>query len=162
MLVTLGFLISAVTSAQGGSAIDAPQWRWFVTCSRPAATRLHVTLRGKSLFDATVPVCRIPEAERSEKADHTILTFHFRGDPSWFDSEAASVPGTPIEGSIWQAGGEAYGMLLGVSFLGRHQVLLNTIHIAKADEYSSAPVANGIVVSTGKFRARMAAEQKVR
>jgi hypothetical protein len=151
VLSGLWILISAAAVAAAPTA-DAPTWRWYVTCPSPAVTRIHVTLRGRPLLDATVPVCRVPEGARSTKAEGTVLEFHFRGDPSWFDTEETSVPGTAIEGNIWQAGGETYGMLLGVAFVGAGRVLLNTVHIAQDGEHSSAPVAKGVVVSTSKFR----------
>jgi hypothetical protein len=136
-------------------ASQPPRWRWFVECADGATTRLHVTLRRRTLLDVTVPVCVVPEHQRSREAEERVLEFHFKGDPAWFDLEHRSSPGTAIEGNIWQAGGETYGMLLGVSFVetgGAGRILLNTIHISMVTEHSSAPVAVGIDVSTSRYR----------
>lgn len=150
----LALLAFGAPKGPGPLPADA-KWRWYVACDRPATTRIHVTLAGKTLFDATVPVCRVAEADRSQKAERTTLKFTFRGDPTWFDGHVAAAPGTPVEGNIWQAGGETYGIIFGVSFASANRILLNTVHIAYDDRRSEGPIAKGLVVSTTPFRAKV-------
>ena len=65
-----------------------------------------------------------------------------------FDADFASL-GTPeIEGNVWEAGSEHDQILLGVSFLTKDRILLNTTHFATANGASQAPLVERLVMTT--------------
>lgn len=53
-----------------------------------------------------------------------------------------------IEGSIWQAGADPDDLLLGVSFMTKDRVLLNTIHVAIPDKLAQTKIDSGMLVKT--------------
>ena len=75
------------------------------------------------------------------------MAFYFKGGHE-FQGEYRTAKTQTIEGNIWQAAEDPDGLLLGVSFATKKQVLLNTIHLAKANSVSQSEVDNGILVKT--------------
>jgi len=153
MMLATSVLSLLLTTGEADSTAEA-KWRWYVACERPFSTRIVVALEGTWVFDATVPVCRVPEAQRTAQAERKVLRFWFRGNPAQFDAEAPSAPGSKIEGSVWQAGGETTGIVFGVSLQSSGRIILNTLHVADSDRRSQHPVAKGLVVSTTRFQGK--------
>lgn len=75
------------------------------------------------------------------------MVFFFRGGHV-FDGEFRTSRSESIEGNIWEAGTDPGIILFGVSFMTKKQLLLNTIHIAKADRASATEIDPGMVVRT--------------
>ena len=59
-----------------------------------------------------------------------------------------------VTGSIWEAGAEASGLVLGVSFQTSDRILLNSLHVVSVSAGSSAEIAPGIVVRSSVERTR--------
>ena len=57
-----------------------------------------------------------------------------------------------IEGSIWQAGSDPGIIYLGLFFSNGHQILLNTLHIAKPYKESTFEIDRGLSVHTFPLR----------
>ena len=149
-----GALLSlAVTAGEGGGVSEA-RWRWYVACDSPSSTRVLVTFENTPVLDATVPVCRVAEARRNPEAERRVLEFSFRANPAQFDDQAPFAPGSNIVGNVWQAGGEPDGIVFGVSLQTNGRILLNTLHIAGAGQRSRESLAQGLVVTTTRFRGK--------
>jgi len=128
-------------------------WRWFVDCPQPHSTRLQVTLRGRTLYDATLPLCDVTPSERSQRAEQRRLRFFFTTDAGLFGDEFRHLGVRRIEGNVWEAGGDADQIILGLSFQIPEQILLNTLHLAAESQRSTSDLARGLTSSTSPFLA---------
>ena len=99
---------------------------------------------GKSSTDHSFPIC--PIADRSGEVEKRVV-FSFKGGHI-FQGEYRTRRTDSIEGNIWQAGSDPGVILFGVSFSTKKQVLLNTIHIAKAGVTSVSEIDPGLTVRT--------------
>jgi hypothetical protein len=102
---------------------------------------------GKVVHHSNFPVCRITDDALTAVAADEVVTFHFKGGHT-FQDEYRTNKAQVIEGSIWEAGAETDGLLLGVSFVSKGQILLNTIHISKEGSLSASEIDRGITVRT--------------
>lgn len=127
------------------------KWRWFRDCAEPLTTRLFVSLHGRSLFDATLPLCHVPDTSPSSTGKPRILRFFFTADASVFGEEFKHLGIRRIEGNVWEAGGDPDDIILGLSFEAGEQILLNTLHIASCLQPSSLDQATGLVSRTSAF-----------
>lgn len=59
-----------------------------------------------------------------------------------------------VEGDIWQASGDTDALILGISFATKHQILLNTLHVANVDRKSTAELDKGLYIITYPVVAR--------
>jgi hypothetical protein len=89
-----------------------------------------------------MPFANIPAEPRKT------LAFKFRARASRFGSEFSAFGVQEVEANIWRAGGEADGIVLGVSVMVPRQVLLNTLHFASATQRSETPLADVLVIIT--------------
>jgi hypothetical protein len=117
---------------------------------------IDVFLYNKPIYQAHFYVsarnCREKDSIHIQKT----LTFSFRakcnifstGEDNTLDSLFDSFGTQLIEGDIWQAGNDSSVILLGVSFVTKDQILLNTIHIAIRDSISESELADGLFIKT--------------
>jgi hypothetical protein len=142
----------AVISGSGGAAQDKPVWFWFATCGGPLMT-IEVSLDGAVVNRASLPVCKALRGSAAAQgaAGRLDFTFVARRPMTWSgyrDRPDVTPAGERIEGSIWQAGAEPDTLLLGVSYLTKDRVLMNTIHTAHPLDRRESEIAKGLVVRT--------------
>jgi hypothetical protein len=123
-------------------------WHWFGNCASSDSLVLAVALDGKSIYSSAFPICRRRRADIKPEPQQRLLEFRFDGEPRRFRARNRVTGMQPIAGNIWEAGGEGDAILLGVSFSTEDQVLLNTIHVARADAPSRSERVRGLVVTT--------------
>src|SRR3954451_6260577 len=99
-------------------------WTWSKGCD--GDHKLDVTVRSdrKVLYHGVLPIC-----QGSRDAEDGRVEFHFSGGRI-FQAKYRTRTTDSIEGDIWQSGGEADALILGISFDSGKQILLNTLHIA--------------------------------
>ena len=155
------FLVAAVTGsclapaplaaqgdeAGGRRAADEVVWHWFGRCAGHDSLELNVTLDGQLLFASTFQICHQRRADIKPDPQQRILEFRFKAAPNRFRTHTSRDP-VPITADIWEAGAETYGMRLGISFSSDAQVLLNTIHTARAQAASRSEQVRGMVIAT--------------
>lgn len=97
---------------------------------------IEVRIDGKSVSKSSFPICKTTNAA-DDHNKQKILAFTFRGGRK-FQGEYQTSRDEQVEGNVWQAGADVEDLLLGISFLSRkqHQILLNTIQIARPDRRS--------------------------
>ena len=151
------FLVSAPALAlvpvplSGQARTTAPNevvWHWFGACASGDSLVLEVQLDGKSLYNSTFPICQVRRSEIKPEPQQRILEFPFNAEPQRFRTQDRATGTQPIAGNVWEAGGERDAILLGVSFATEHQVLLNTIHVARAHSASRSERVRGLVITT--------------
>jgi hypothetical protein len=142
-------------SVAGQGRTSAPNeivWHWFGDCPGSDSIFLEVHFDGKSLYSSTFPICQTRRAGIKPEAQQRILQFRFDAEPRRFRAQNRATGTQPIEGNIWEAGRERQAILLGVSFSTEQQVLLNTIHAARADSPSRSERVRGLVITTRPVR----------
>jgi hypothetical protein len=156
LTVLLFAIATSATAAPQSPAPASPVWRWFQNCAAKTTMAMNVTVDGKSVFKSSFPICKTTNASADDRGTkQRILVFTFKGGHT-FQGKYQTTSAETVEGNIWQAGAEASGLLLGVSFVSKkqNQILLNTIHIAQPDHRSVEEVDNGIFVETRPVRAK--------
>jgi hypothetical protein len=134
---------AAAQSTAPVAPVKETVWYWSQSCSENRALKLEVSLHGKLIFRSSFPICSMARTDQAQKT----LVFRFKGGQI-YQGEYHTSPTDVIEGNIWQAGADPDALILGVSFMTKRQVLLNTLHIAKPGRYSTTEVDRGIVVRT--------------
>ena len=109
-----------------------------------------MVIDGKTAFQSDFAVCQIPKETKASFPQKNIV-FSIKGGHT-FQKQYVTTPHEMIRGDIWLAGSDPDDLLLGVSFMDDKRVLLNTIHIAKPNQESSAEIDPGIEVRTLPFK----------
>ncbi len=133
-------VLSAATLARGSEQADDLVWTWFTKCAEPRQIALEVEVDGRVIHTSQFPACLAHRAAN----DGRQIAFPLSAKKSHF----GETPGTALEVNVWEAGAEAKGMILGVSFMSPQRVWLNTLHFAEVDRPSASKLARGIVVKT--------------
>ncbi len=112
-------------------------------CRADSGIDLRITLDGTPIYHGVLAACpeMLPDALRDR---YTRATFFFRPARSLDWDEVRTSARERIEGNVWRAGADSDDVLLGISFVARDRVLLNTIHIAALDSPSAYPLGAGI------------------
>ncbi len=134
------------------SARDEVVWHWFGDCAGGDSLVLEVTLDGKSIYSSAFPICQRRRSAIKPEPQQRILEFRFAGVPGRFGTRYRATEPEPIEGNIWERRGERHAILLGVSFATDQRVLLNTVHVARADSPSRSERVRGLVILTRPAR----------
>jgi hypothetical protein len=103
---------------------------------------LTVRLDRKVLYRGVVPICR-----GSRDTEDGRVAFHFAGGHA-FQGKCHTRSTDIVEGDIWQAGGEPDALILGLSFDTGKQILLNTLHVARAEKQTSSELDKGLFITT--------------
>ena len=115
---------------------------------------IEVKVDGKSVLKSSFPTCKTTNAPADDR-DHKqkIVAFTFKGGHR-FQGEYQTSSAEMVEGNIWQAGADADGLVLGVSFVSnkQNQILLNTVKIAQPDRRSVEEVDPSVFVETYPVR----------
>ena len=142
-LLFLATLVAAPAVTQSSASENGDVvWTWSKRCNGDHKLGVTVRLDGKVLYRGVLPICR-----GSRDAENGRVEFHFAGGHT-FQGEYRTRSTDTIEGDIWQAGGESDALILGVSFDGGKQVLLNTLHIARVEKQTSSELDKGLVITT--------------
>jgi hypothetical protein len=122
-------------------------WSWFGDCGKETNVGLEVLLDGKVIEHLSFPICPILNGSEESYANRKTVAFSFKGGHI-FKGEYRTRRTETIEGNIWQAGTDPGVILLGISFMTKKQVVLNTIHAAKLGGDSTSEIDRGLSVRT--------------
>lgn len=145
MLLLFAVSLPAPAIAQHPSALEkAPDvvWTWSGKCNASQKLSVTVRLENNLLYKGFLPICR-----GNRSAEDGRVAFHFTSNHLFGDQYRARKSDT-IEGDIWQAGGEADALILGISLATKKQVMLNTLHVAKPDKQTTAELDKGLYITT--------------
>ncbi|WP_213602510.1 hypothetical protein [Pseudoxanthomonas japonensis] len=133
-------MIPLAGSAKEGSS---PQvWQLRDDCDRPTVVYLRVDAGKTRLLEARMPLCkgsREPAAESKPPID-----FAAPGIATRFDIPQDAA----LTGSLWVAGAEPDGVILGISFHTEERVLLNTMRFVPSSTASQSDIMEGVRLST--------------
>ena len=100
----------AVGQPSAAAANSDVVWTWSKRCNDDHRLGVKILLDGKALYRGVLPICRGSRDEEDGRVE-----FHFVGGHT-FQGEYRTRTKDSIEGDIWQAGGEADALILGISF----------------------------------------------
>ena len=132
------------SSGQGGEKV----WYWFSDCQPRKMMGVEVVLDGKSVYRTEFRICALERNGQQSAGSPNIRKAFYFGGGHTFQGEYHTTERQRIEGNIWQAGADPDALLLGVSFMTKNQILLNTLHVAKPDKATGTMVDPGVVVRT--------------
>jgi hypothetical protein len=135
------------SSSQSGEKV----WYWFSDCQSGKMMGVEVLLDGKSIYRTEFRICSLERNDPQSAGPPNIKAFYFSGGHT-FQGGYHTTKTQRIEGDIWQAGADPDALLLGVSFMTKNRVLLNTLHIAKPGKATESEIDTGIVVRTYPLR----------
>lgn len=149
-------IAAALALALAASASRPPQagrvWFWFKSCGGPRMT-LQVRLDGATIFGSSFPICKGKRSSISRAVRKKHLNFTFKPSRAivwkgYRDSDNTSRPGQAIKGSIWLAGSDPDDLVLGLVFMTRNSIYMNTIHIAHPGKRDQTEIEPGLAVTT--------------
>jgi len=148
MLLIIAAAAPAVASDEG------LVWFWFATCGGPVM-RLEVRLDQKIIYESVFPLCRAKRSSAHSKGQTKKLDFVFNAPRAivWQGyrdegKDNTTGPNQEIEGNIWLAGADPDAMILGVSFVSRGSIYMNSLHIASPYRRAVAEIEPGLLVIT--------------
>jgi len=141
----LCFIAPAAAAAQTHDTV----WVWSNECVHPKTLALEVRFDGREVYRTQLPICR---AERSaENADGVSFRFASNRPIVWvgYRSETGDTSTVgPLQGIIWQAGGESDHLILGVAFTADSTLYMNSLFRALPDRPARDDYARGLEVRT--------------
>ena len=141
-----------VSASGQGSARNEIVWHWFGTCAGSDSLALEVSLDGKQVYAATFPICKLRRSQIKPDRQQRLLAFRFDAVPRRFGPRSRVADMRPIDGNVWEAGGEGQAIQLGVSFAAEDQVLMNMHLVASVDVPSRTERIRGVVITTRPVR----------
>lgn len=127
-------------------------WHWFGGCASSDSLILEFHVDGKSVYNATFPVCHMRRSDIRPEPQQRVLTFHFDAAPHRFGSQYRASDPEPITANVWEAGQRPTAVQLGVSFATAERVLLNTRHAARPDSPARSEWIRGLELITRPVR----------
>ncbi len=132
--------------AQGHDTV----WVWSAMCGQPRTIALDVRLDQSLIYHTRLPMCRV---ERALEIGETIrFSFTPHRPIVWMgyrtDKGDTTNADTPVEGRIWQAGGDPDALLLGVVMSSADGMHMNAIHVVRPGKPSEKDLAAGLFVRT--------------
>ncbi len=124
---------------------DAVLLRWFANCSQPKMMEIEVSLDGKKIYEKEFDFCSVPRSEMQSHPPDTVLKFDLKDESRSFFGEQK---GTQLEGNIWQYGGDAHYVVLGLSFAASDHVWCDTTHFVDPLHRSKLRLSEGLVLTT--------------
>src|SRR5260370_37580181 len=88
------------------SAPNEVVWHWYGVCASGDSLVLEVRLDGNALYSSTFAICQVRRREIKPEPQQRILEFRFDGEPHRFRSRYHTSGTQPIDGSIWEGGGD--------------------------------------------------------
>jgi hypothetical protein len=149
LAVVLGLgVVSTTDWCQTLPPVSAQAWYWpGGVCDGCRKLGLEVLLNGSSLYRGSFSLRCMERAKASPKDVAGRLAFSFKGGHN-FQHKYRTAPKETIEVTIWQAGAEPDGLVLGLTFATKDQIVLNTLHFAAADRNSEMLLDRGLLVRT--------------
>ena len=144
--------ISQLGFSQTSSQPERSVWYWSGDCQGGRSMGLEVLLDGKSIYHMEFRPCLMDRNAKNSESESRIRVFSFVSTGQTFQGTYHTRKGERIEGNVWQAGADPDDLLLGLAFSTKHQILLNTIHIAKPDQTSRSQIDTDLVVRTYPLR----------
>jgi hypothetical protein len=150
--LVLALVPVALSGQASTSRRDEVVWHWFGDCAGSDSLALAVTFDGKSIYSGAFPICQRRRYAIKPEPQQRMLEFRFDGVPGRFSTKYRGTGTESLAGNIWERRGERRAILLGVSFSTDQRVLLNTIHVARADAPSRSERVRGLVIVTRPVR----------
>jgi hypothetical protein len=118
-------------------------WHW--TALQPAERIIifETTVDGELLATAKFPVSRAARGQIKPEEKQTIFEYNFVLHKKQGRSLNEVSQGS-VEGNIWIAGMEKDGIIFGISWVTRNQIILNTLHFAALDKVEAVEIAPGV------------------
>jgi len=135
---------------------DEIVWHWFSQCPKADTMCVEILLQNKIIYKTSFPVCAKYRNNIKSNESTKVLKYYFKadcnifktGEDAYLDSLFRSFGIQRIEGNIWEAGKDTNEILLGISFIAKNQILLNSIHFAMHDYIYTSEQAKGLFVKT--------------
>jgi hypothetical protein len=119
-------------------------WYWSENCQDGKMMGLDLLLDGKRIYHLEFRAC-LMKRNNADSPDQTRMRkFHLAGGHT-FQGTYRTVSSDKIEGDIWQADADPDALSLGVSFMTKDQVLLNTIHTVKPGKVTRFNLDSGLI-----------------
>lgn len=146
-VMTLWALVPSVCAATGvqPQSTDAVLLRWFASCPHPSKMEVEVLLGDQKIYEQEFDICSVPRSEMVSHPPDTVLKFDLNNEGRSFFGEQK---GTRLEGNIWQDGGDAHYVVLGLSFAAKDHVWCNTTHFVDPSHPSKLRLPDGLVFMT--------------
>ena len=132
---------------QASSGTPETLWYWVTDCRDSKMMRLEVSLNRKSIYQSSFCICRRRPGDVQAEQKEPATAFTFKGGHV-FQGEYRTVRAEMVEGNVWQAGAEPDGLFLGVAFVAKHRVVLNSLHFVKPDRPSESKLDPGLFIRT--------------
>ncbi len=152
-LLAVGIAAALAVAASASQPPPAGRvWFWFKSCGEPRMT-LQVSLDGATIFGSSFPICKGKRSSVSQAVRRKQLNFTFKPSRAivwkgYRDSDNTTRPGQAIKGSIWLAGSDPDDLVLGVVFMTRKSIYMNTLHIAHPGKRDQTEIEPGLTVTT--------------
>jgi hypothetical protein len=145
--LTLWTPVPSVRAATGvkPQSPDKVLLRWFANCPHPRKMEVEVSLEGKKLYEQEFDICSVPRSEMVSHPPDTVLKFDLKDESRSFFGEQK---GVRLEGNIWQDGGDAHYVVLGLSFAANDHVRCSTTHFVDPSHPSRLRLPEGLVLTT--------------
>ena len=121
---------------------------WNIKCHSPTMIAIRVRLDSTTLYRSSLPVCRWERQYEDGKSSFrfsspkALVWYGYRSDE---DTTGAN---TGFEIKLWQAGGEADAIELGIIAEAPDGLHMNAIHMLLPGERNETTLASGLVVET--------------
>ena len=145
-------MLFAAVAGPAVASQEGPVWFWFATCGGPVM-KLEVRLDQNIIYQSSFPLCRAERSSAHSEGQKKTLDFVFNAPRAivwqgYRDEDNTTDPNQEIKGNIWLAGADPNTMILGVSFVSRGSIYMNTLHIAYPDRREVSEIEPGLVVIT--------------
>lgn len=152
-------LLTAVAVA-GIHSVQAQEhdvvWVWNSKCPKPIHVSLRVQLDGKTIYAASMPLCRWERQFENGKASfqftpgRTVVWYGYLSDPGdgTKDPGDPTAAGTALTVDFWQAGGESDVIELGYAVAAGNQLHMNSIALLSPTETQTTEMAPGLILET--------------
>ncbi len=142
------FLTVATATFPQVTATQAERvWFWSGDCPNENTMGLKIIVDDQTVYRSTFRTCQMKRTNAAAEKQHGKKVFRFSGGHT-FQNTHPTAKAESIQGTIWQAGAETDGILLGISFVAHDQVLLNTMHLVKPDKPTQSTLDRGVVIKT--------------
>jgi hypothetical protein len=130
------------------TARDDVVWHWFSVCAGGDSLVLEVRVDGKDVYTSAFPICKMRHGDIKPEPQQRLIAFRFDAAPRRFGTRNPSTEPQRITGNVWEARRQRDALRLGVSFATEHQVLMNTVHVARVDAAARSEYIRGLVITT--------------
>ncbi len=108
---------------------------------------IEITLDGATVYHSQFRVCREDSPAFKEYPKQKIRVFYVQGGHT-FQKTYRTKQNEKVEGNFWEGAADKNGIVVGLSFANRHQILLNSLHIVDPDQTTTSELDSGMIVRT--------------